>query len=305
MNNSDDANQLNWPPTGTLLPFAEASIYLCFHGLMCLAYNSDYRRLEAGMHSKAPQHRFRIDVFAFVGDLSVVRHVYSFTPDSYNIPGGLVTVDISTPRDPGVCFYLPATEDEFSWAQILDLEGPEFYNRKLKKNRILKPRIHINHGQFCAIPTPRRFTRLDADATTSADVGTDIGTIAYLGLGLVRHEGTGLLEIITEEQKISLPASTDHPLLVLFSNSCPVDECDQDQNDFPLYYKAIKLKGQDRKYRLEPGRRTGPGISAAALTVFERLLLNRLLREIFSNQNAPCGMAGYGRSNGIDDSAGS
>lgn len=304
MDNADATKQsegLNWPPTGTMIPPAEASIFLWFHGLMCLAYNSDYRRLEAGMHSKAPKHRFRIDVFAFGRDLTALRPVYSFKPDSYDIPGGVVTVDISRPKDPGVCFYLPNPEDNLSWAQILDLEGPEFYKRKLKKNRILKPRIDINHGQFFAYPTPINFLRRDESGSSSVD----IGPIVYVAAGSVRHEGTGTIRIATQDQELIQPASTDHPLLVIFSNACPMNECDENTNDFPLYYKAIKLKGAEKKYRLEPKPQLNARASLAGLSFFEGLFRHRLLEDIFSNQNAPCGAAGYGRSNGIDDSAGS
>lgn len=303
MDNSDGTQSqgLNWPPTGTLIPFAEASIYLCFHGLMCLAYNNDSRRLEAGMHSKAPKHRFRINVFAFGGDLTILRPVYSFTPDSYDIPGGVVSVDISEPKDPGVCFYLPNPENDLSWAQILDLEGPEFYNRKLKKLKVLKPRIHINHGQFCAIPTPKNFLRREETGSGSVD----IGPIVYFGLGMVRHEGTGTIRIATKNQELILPVSTDHPLLVLFSNACPKDECDENTNDFPLYYKAIKLKGAEKKFRLEPKPQLESKVSSSGISLFEKLFRHRLLDEILSNQDAPCGAAGYGRSKGLDDSAGS
>src|SRR5689334_10044610 len=127
---ADDSCELEWPPIYELIPGDKISIYVAFHGLMCLAYNREYGVLEAGVHSKAPHHRFRIDVFAFAGDLVTLIPVYCFEPGSYDIPGGEVTVEISEPIDPDVRFYLPRPEQELSWAEVLDLEGPEFYKRK-------------------------------------------------------------------------------------------------------------------------------------------------------------------------------
>lgn len=292
--------QYEFPYCHTLIPFSEASIIMVYHGLMCLAYSNECGVLEAGMHSKARCHRFKLHIFGFGGNLGNPREIYSFQPDSHkDVPGRVITMDISRPRDPGVCFYKPGTEPVLSWEQCLDLEGPEFYNRRMRKRNVLKPKVTVNHGVFYCFPTPHEYLRYEEVGQS----GTNIGTIGFLALGLVRHTGVGSISIINKREKLTLPCSRTNPLLVVISNACTETRCPADQNDFPEYYRVVKLRSHERRYRLQR-RRQLAGLNLAGVSSFSSLLSRTALLEILSSIEAPCGFSVLGRSRGIDDNDG-
>src|SRR5215213_1088274 len=282
-------------------PEDAASIYLLFHGLMCFAYNSTTRLCEVGMHSKAPEHDFKIFAFQLDPESPILPPpVYSFEPESHNdVPGGVVTVEIEEPITPGVHYHYPDDEDEYTWNQLLDLEGSEFYGRKLKKTKnVLKPQITINHGLFFVIPTTKSFRRIDENTSN----GTDIGPIGYFGVSTVTHNGTGTITLKIHREKIILQGSIARPLLIVFANACPADECSLNESDFPLYYKAFKIKSSEKKYRLEAISHFQRERNVSSLSFFANLFQQEPLHSILSNNDAPCGVAGYGRSSGINDS---
>jgi hypothetical protein len=292
--------ELNWPTTEEQHPTDDASIYLMFHGLMCFAYNDTTGYCEVGMHSKAPDHDFKIFVFELQDHSIIEPPIYSFEPDSHDdVPGGVVTVDIEEPTKPGVHFHFPDFPDEFTWEQLLDLEGPNFYDRKLEKKRnTLKPKVTVNHGLFFVIPTTKPFLKIE-----EGTLGTsELGRIDFIAVGAVNHDHAGTITIKTLREKITLRASTDRPLLVFFSNACLQDECTSNQSDFPLYYKAFKIKSHERKFRLEVIPRSEDGLALGKLAFFSDLFQKEPLRSLVSNNDAPCGAAGYGRSRGTDDS---
>jgi hypothetical protein len=285
-----------WPSSDLMIPIWEASVILAFHGLMCLAYHRDRYCLEAGMHSKAAHHKFKMHVVRFAGNLGKPIETYSFEPDSYDdVPDKLITVDISRPLDPGVKCYLPHEENDLSWSQCLDLEGPELHKGKMKKKKgVLKPKVTVNHGMFYVIPTEKEFLRFEEKVPG----GTNIGRIAYLGLGLVRHAHIGTVKIITKREKLTLRCSKYNPLLIYFSNACPRHWCPSNQNDFPEYYKVISAK---KKFRLEPVPDPATPLDLRSLSFVENLYAIEPFASTLSSMDAPCGFAGFGRSRGIDD----
>jgi hypothetical protein len=298
-----DSLGLNWPTTQDQHPEDDASIYILFHGLMCFAYKEATSALpescEIGVHAKAPEHDFKIFVFELDGETIVEPPIYSFAPDSHgDVPGGEVTVDIQEPSNPGIHFHFPDFGDEFTWENLLDLEGPDFYPRKLGKNtQILKPKITINHGLFFLIPTNKSFEKIPDGAST----GDDLGKIGFMGVSTVKHNGTGRITIKTKREELTLRASVAKPLLVVFVNACPQDKCTSQASDFPQYYKAFNIKLGEKKFHLKlipnSQQQLNLGKLKFLLKVFDQL------RAMFSNNDAPCGVAGYGRSNGVNDSA--
>ena len=275
------------------------NIFFLFHGLMCFAYNYQTGLCELGMHSKAPGHEFKI--FAFQLELSaqiVVHQIYAYEPDSYDdIPGGVITFDIEPPIIPGVHYHLPCPDDYYTWNQILDLESADFYDHKLeKKKNVLKPKITINHGLFYTIPTSRLFRRVE-DSTAN---GSDLGTIAYFAVCAVKHQQSGTVKMKTPREELTLRGSTQKPVLIVISNSCG-DDCPSNVNDFPLYYKAFRIRSNEKKYHLEPSGMRGQ-IDLSAVSFLSDLFTQEPLKHIVSNPDSPCGAGGYGRSTGINDS---
>jgi len=275
------------------------NIFFLFHGLMCFAYNYKTGLCELGMHSKAPEHEFKIFAFQLnVSSPDLPPPIYAYEPDSYDdIPGGVINFEIEEPMCPGVHYHLPAQDDYYTWNQILDLESRDFYDRQLEKRKnVLKPKITINHGLFYVIPTSRLFRRVEDSTTT----GSDLGTIAYFAVCAVKHRNSGTVKLKTPREELTLRGSTERPVLIVISNSC-ADYCSSNVSDFPLYYRAFKIRSNEKKYHLEPsGRR--PQADLRAISFLSGLFTQKPLDTIASNPDSPCGAGGYGRSTGIDDS---
>jgi len=274
-----------------------------FHGLMCFAYKEGPpEACEIGMHSKAADHDFKIFVFELDGAEIVEPPIYSFEPDSHDdVPGGVVTVDIEQPSKPGIHFHYPDFPDVYTWEQLLDLEGPDFYDRKLeKKTKRLKPLVTVNHGLFFVIPTTHPFLKVEEGTTSTAE---ELGRIDFIGVSTVKHERPGRITIKTGREELTLRGSVERPLLVVFSNACLQDECSSNESDFPLYYKLFKIKSNERKFRLEVIDQQLSALNLGRLSFFSDLFEKEPLRSLLSNNDSPCGAAGYGRSNGVSDSA--
>jgi hypothetical protein len=304
MSNSPDQAQVqssksDSPSKEEPTPGEGASIYLAFHGLMCFAHNSGTRLCEVGVHSKASDHEFKLHAFELDPSVPSLSPIYSFEPDSHDdVPGGVVSVEISEPTEPGVYYHYGT--DDLSWRQLVDFEGDYFYRRKLeKKKRTLKPKIKINHGRFFVIPTPKRFLRI----TEGSNEGLDIGRIAYVCVATVRHASYGTIKIKTRREELRLRASSERPLLIFFSNACPSDECSANESDFHQYYKAFKIKSHEKKYRLEVIPDSEKAMDLRGLSFLQGLFQQEALKTILSNTDAPCGPGNYSRSSGTDDSA--
>ena len=273
------------------------NIFFLFHGLMCFA--SKDRLCEVGMHSKAPEHQFKIFAFQLDRGSSILPPpIYAYEPDSYDdIPGGVITFEIEQPIIPGIHYHLPCEDDHYTWNQILDFESGDFYDRKLeKKKNVLKPRITINHGLFYVIPTSRLFRKVEDDTSN----GSELGTIAYFAVCAVKHEESGLIKLKTPREELTLRGSTQRPVLIVISNSCG-DDCPSNVSDFPQYYKTFKIRSSEKKYHLEPSG-LHPQADLSAVSFLSVLFTQEPLLHILSNSDSPCGAAYYGRSAGIDDS---
>jgi hypothetical protein len=291
---------LNWPAVKDAKPFEPASIYLMFHGLMCFAYNNTTALCEVGMHSKARDHDFKLFAFEMEGQTIIQPAVYSFEPESHNdVPGGIVTIDIEEPITPGVRFHFPDFDEENnSWKRLVDLEGGDFYDRKLeKKKNVLKPMVTINHGLFFVIPTDKRFLKIEEGTPSQAE----IGKIGFIAVSTAKHTGTGTITIKTQREELTLHGSVAKPILIFITNICPQDECPP-VSDFQQYYKAFRIHGDERKFKLEVITDSAERLNLGKLAFFANAFETEPLRHMVSSNDAPCGPGGYGRSSGLNDS---
>ena len=150
------------------------------------------------------------------------------------------------------------------------------------------------------IPTLKRFLKIEQ--TEEDTPGADIGKIGYIAVSAVKHNGSGTITIKTKRETLTLRGSVEKPLLIVFSNACLQDDCPSTESDFPLYYKAFKIKSTEKKFRLEAVPETDEKPELAKLSFFYDLFEKEPLRSLLSNNDAPCGAAGYGRSDGLSDS---
>lgn len=324
-----DDSHLNWEPIEEL-PDDDPSVILVFHGLMGLAYNRDLDFCEVGMHSKAPKHEFSIEVY---DDLTSQEPMYAYKFGQ----AGSALVDIirfdvvnpSVPGSPGernVRFYMPPgfnrhptgareVPDDLDFRLITDFEGPDFYNRPLrKKPGAFKPIVHIKNGVFVTLaPTRREYNRVAPnDSLPLGQIAEAVGAAIYLNPG----DGFVALRIGTSELK--LRAAEGKTSVIYFDNSCPEDDCQfrptsskkETRNDFYLYYETFEIPSDKEEYELiekdpllnasasapkPPGdSKTASDPKARVSPKFRQQLFEFI--KLRSNPEAPCGSAGYGQS---------
>lgn len=324
----------DWPATGSF-PGGNRFVLLAFHGLMGFAYNQEHRYCEVGVHCKASHHEFRIEVYEFnVGD-DKGKLVYKrkFGKAEY-APMDYIRIDIVKPWVRSVNFYMPpnydindqngeVTADDNDFRLVPDLEGPQFYDRRLKKRSgAYKPKMHIKHGTFFTLlPTTREFRRESPnDEKKLGKIARIVGTSISL-----KPEGYVALRIGDEELRLSPEELSESPpqgkfYLALFDNSCDQRECNYDwksakkekRNDFYLYYETIEIPPDKEEYELRLGGTSteakeeskerevaNPPLADAgvkALTFMAGLIP---FLEEFANDEAPCGGSGYGKSGGV------
>ncbi len=330
----------DWPAASDLTTTSpplnvDRFVFLAFHGLMGLAYNQEHRYCEVGVHCKAPHHEFRIEVFEFkVGDKKG-KLVYrrKFGKAEY-APMDYIRIDIKEPSVPGVKFYMPSgyeineqteevTAADHDFRLVPDLEGPLFYNRRLKKKPgAYKPKLHIRHGTFFTLSSTSKEFRREApnDPQSLGKVARIIGTFIPLD-----PKGYVALRIGDEEVRLTPePLSGSPPqgkfYVALFDNSCDQADCEykpksakkEKRNDFYLYYKTFEIPSDKEEYELRLGKTPEeaepeskerevvslPPAAAgmAALTFLAGVI--PFLEEL-SNDEAPCGGTGYGKSGGV------
>lgn len=318
-----------WPALANL-PDESPTVILVFHGLMGLAYN-DLGFCEVGIHCKAPKHQFRVSVYDKLSSVTDPMYKYNFG-SAQDSPVNIIRLDIKDPLElkeskvKGVNFYMPTISEgsgdadkdvanELDFRLIADLESEKFYGRPLqKKPEAFKPKLYVKHGVFVTL-APSKYGFKSVAPHEDKDIGKIaefIGTAIYL-----KKDGYVSLRIGQEELK--LMAGKDRFYLIVFDNSCSQASCDfvpsspikEKRNDFYLYSQTFVIPDDLEEYELVPAdtslqpsakvERANTANTAAAVKVFNTFspLLENVLEDIRSNNEAPCGAAGYGQSNGL------
>ncbi|MDQ3666548.1 MAG: hypothetical protein M3410_08205 [Acidobacteriota bacterium] len=305
MSHQNAQNGAEWP-VSTRRP-SSADVYLLFHGLFGFAHNATSKVCEVGVHSKAPDHVFKILVYEHAPGDGEPRLIYSYEPDSpFEVPGGLIEVDVQSPSNAGVGYYQPRSAgplDDSDWRRVPDLEGPALHNQPVaRKANSYRPIIRINHAQFSVIPTPYEFVRFVADGS---EPELNLGKIAWWVVGAISHDQGGYVMLKIGSAGLKLSAEHGRRYFVAFGNACLPDDCNHDpnspikerRNDFYLYYKTLDLPPGAKEYelKLRPGQ---PKIGNNHSMVFDGFNLD-LLERIRSSKDSPCGSLGFGKSDGV------
>lgn len=327
---TQEESNLNWEKIEEL-PDIDPSVILIFHGLMGLAYNKELDFCEVGIHSKAPKHEFSIEVYE---DFSMQEPMYTYKfGQAGSAPVDIIRFDVVKPIVPkmpderNVRFYMPpgferhpdrgVVADDLDFRLITDFEGPDFYNRPLKKKPgAFKPIVHIKNGIFVTLtPSRREYNRIAPnDSLPLGQIAEAIGTAIYLD----PKEGFVALRIGTGELK--LRAAKDKTSILYFDNSCPEEDCvfkatsskKETRNDFYLYYETFEIPNDKEEYELiekdailsattgvakqARSSKTAPPAQRRVSPKFREQLFEFI--KMRSNPEAPCGAAGFGLSRG-------
>lgn len=321
-----------WPPA-TREPSAleDINVLLIFHGLMGFALNKNYvgrggqqtpqRVCEVGILTEAPDHEFMIAVLESTpphgeADLNLL---YKFTPERpHDVPGREVIIDLLEPTTPGVTFYQSAAGDPVDardWKRVPDLEGPNFYDRKLvKRPKSMRLKVIVKHGLFfTAVQTDREFVRVDEDQVDTNGLPQpvpegDLGQVAYLAAAELGHGAGGGVTLKVGQEELTLRATGGKKYYIFVLNGCASEDCSfkpdspikERRNDFHMYRRTFRLATGEK----ELGLMLKPGGTVAAMTAAEAqaaaFVTTRfssiLPAQPFSSHEAPCGATGYGRT---------
>jgi hypothetical protein len=295
-----------WPPE-TVFP-ATVDVAILFHGLFCFAYNRTTGFCEVGVHSRAPNHNFILNVLE-VEPSGIIRPVVLPT-----VHGPSINLDVIQPRNPGVRFFQPSSPDDHDWRHVPDLEGPNFYNLELEKIRGSRnPIITIRHGVFyTAVKTQFEFIREAED--DPLDI-RELGGIAFYAGAALSHDGGRVLLNIAG-QDIPLEATGGKKHIVSLSNMCPRERprcrfnphstIKEERNDFHLYFETARVPDHRPEFllRIKPGveRKDASVPSATSKSAPSSVdFIDFDLLETFaptSTHDAPCGVIGFGQTGG-------
>lgn len=293
---SQSGSSLCWPGS-TVGPTGQENILIGFHGLFCFAYNENSKMCEVGTHSQAPLHRFSLHVYELSRDLPNPKPplIYRFEPPSHEEAGGILNVDIEGSLESGVKFFLPATKSDADWSRVVDFEVLHPNGSLPKKRGIQKPKVNIFNGLFFVWPTNFDFQLIEEGQPRSE------GKIAFLAIAAVnQHPDSSEVLITSALPTHKLVRAKDKILFLLFRNVCPKDTvgCDPLKSDFDEHYDLFELPPDAKKFDLKKKQGTG----ARPRTRFPVLepIIDELgiLSELFSSQDAPCTVGGFGQSPG-------
>lgn len=316
-----------WPKTETF-PGGDSFVLLVFHGLMGFSYNQGRNHCEVGIHAKAPQHNFRIVVYEFSGGPEPHIIWERGFGEAGSLPKNFLRLEIDNPAAPGVKFYMPgrggeeaggiaSARDDHDFRRVPDFEGPDFYDRRLtKKPEAFKPVFTVDGGTFFTLLPTKKFKLVGKKYPG----GKPLGRIAWLIGNLISLGEGGSVALRFNDAGLNPPPLTPDAgrgYLVLVDNSCPINVCKYEprstarerRNDFYLYYETFELPDGEEEYELHldegaDGSTENPRESDAEGSVGLKAVSNlapflNKLAETLSNDEAPCGGAGYGKSGGI------
>jgi hypothetical protein len=251
-------------------PDAQPAVLLLFRGLFLFAFNGT-TGCEIGIHNathdtpshEAP-HSLRLRVWKKSDPNCPLSHTAIGIDDPRTTP---LSLTVQNPAElPGVVAYergrfdrqdpssSPYHNAPFDFRWTLDLEGPDFYDRVLKKNPAkMRPGLTINHGLFFTFyKTRSKFKRAQGpNERVLGSVAEIVGINLYLNMG-------GKVILNYGGQSIELPKIDNVTHQVDFFNDCRPFGCTFDvgssdkkkRNDFYLNFDAVNLEG-DSEHELK------------------------------------------------------
>ena len=266
------------------------SLTIIFHGLMTYRRNHEEQTLAVGI-LPAPEHEFTLRVLE-----KSPQGISTYSIPTNQLMGSKSDtwlVEIPAQRI-GVSYYQNGVFDrqkgigdirDFRW--LIDLEGKEFYGRRLGTDRRqLDVEVKFSSGEFYTKSTTRPLQRRVGAKTFEyfGRVAEEIATDVFLENGdfVLRSQASGR-EILRLQQE------PDTTYEVVFENAPPpTQHVAMGANHFQYYYGFFPMpKSQWYEFRVVP--------AALAETDLKGRNLNLVkFAHPPSNNEAPCGGAGYG-----------
>ena len=293
----------------------DANVIVAFHGLMCFAHRQTalVPFCEVGIHNDAENHSWEITVWEVDPDFDPPKkyiisesNEIAFYEESQlgSSPGLIVTLSVSNPQIDGVNYFqkgpVPVSLNDFR--RMPDFESTDFYSPRLEVKHPEKfgPRVHIQSGTFYTwLPTSKKFKRHDN--------AKKFGKIAHvMAANIYLKEGESAALQVGDGGALPMPYSREKKYFVYIDNGCP----DCNYIDFPEYYKTFTLPYMKPEYHVvldeeeeASAREAGEDEEDEKLAEDSKKAFKKFLNDrrghILSNDDSPCGAAGFGDSDGI------
>jgi len=280
---------------GTARPGSRGpSLTIIFRGLMALRQDREEHTLGVGI-LLAPEHEFTMQVLE---KSPQGVSTYSIPANQLMSSNGDTWLAAVADEKSGVTYYQNGVFNrkkgvgdnrDFRW--LIDLEGEEFYGRKLATDRQhMGVEVKFSNGEFYAKTTTRPLERRIGDKTFEyfGRVAQEIATDVFLESGdfVLTSQASGK-EILRLKQK------PDTTYELVFDNSPPpMQHSELGTNHFQYYYEFFPMpKSEWYEFRVIPPAVVQTGLKGRNLNLVEFAHPLRL-------DEIPCAPLGYGGGNG-------
>lgn len=215
------------------------AIRLLFDGLMTICFDSIQSQCQIGIPRDAPNHNLTIKVERiFAGETKTITTLTGFDTKeiSFELSGGETGIK-TYQKGNFVGNDLEDDPRDFRW--VVDLEGPEFHNRKLSiKDGAFRQFINLKSGVFHS----RLLSDLDIDikkhATGKVLKSRKVSTITGVNIDLQPGEKFFMHYGKQNKQTLELEAESDVTYTLTLDNLCPEAKSALPnlESDFYVYY---------------------------------------------------------------------
>ena len=327
-NESRAAEANAFEPTVTDIP-RNAGVVLAFHGLMCFCHNTVNAApfCEIGIHNKAlDTHIFEMKVQKVdrgfdpprFMDITKSETEFTYTREhTGSSPGSIVTFRANDPSEIDEVAYLEnaSTLAVHNFSHVPDLEGPKWYGEFItptgggqrilgKKVDAFGPVVHVENGLLYTLVRTKKKTKRHKKDDPASHV-KKLGKVSeFVAANIYLHDG-GSVDLITQIGTRNLKPTGDYKYLVTINNLCPRGVCAG--IDFDLYDRTFDLPvgaprlvlalDEDRNLSGEEKSGEEEESDHARAAFFEGQKQLERSEELKSDDDAPCGEAGFGSSN--------
>jgi hypothetical protein len=256
------------------------TVTIYFKGLLAFCFGEEFKYCQVGFHTRANGHEVRVSIYKKRGNRIVSAvPTLKFSHEMIRRSSDLwLDVEGETPpkqqtAEPYIVNDQGSTLiDDQDFQHVVDFEGENFYNRRLKiKEGILTPSLYIGKGIFYAAElTAHGYKTVLADSTVNGErhhadptteansighisghrigrIATDVGANIYLDdasqalvLRAGKEDGAELFRLNREED------ATYEVTIENYDTQPPAG------SDFGYYYDAVELNPGEHRILIEP-----------------------------------------------------
>lgn len=256
------------------------TVTIYFKGLLAFCFGEEFKYCQVGFHTKANNHEVKVSIYKKLGNriisavptLRVGHEMICRSSDLWLDVEGEAPPKQQTAEPYIVNGQGSAMIDDQDFRHVADLEGENFYNRRLKiKAGVLTPSLYINKGLFYAAAlTDHGYKTVLAESTVidldhhapPATGDGSLGRVQDRRIGRVAREVGANIYLDDASQAVVLRAGEKGDAELFRFNreedtsyEVTIENYDTQApigNDFGYYYDAVDLNPGESKILVAP-----------------------------------------------------